>query len=90
MRITVILPMAVAVLLAIGLGRAEEEDRNLESCNQSNKQKTLYLKNSYQPPLSSVPATEASTSIRATLVEPLRRHNKNGIYEATTFGTRQG
>ena len=95
MKITPIYPLAVLVSsIAIGLGQAEhhhhspqEEDRNVGSCNQANKQKTLYLKNSYEPPLHDV--TEASTSIRATLVEPLRRHNKNGIYEATTFGTKQ-
>ena len=95
MKITPIYPLAVLVSsITIGLGQAElhhhspqEEDRNVGSCNQANKQKTLYLKNSYEPPLHDV--TEASTSIRATLVEPLRRHNKNGIYEATTFGTKQ-
>ena len=57
--------------------------------DQMNKAKTLYLKNKYEPPLSSDPATEITTSIVATLVEPLRRRNCNGIYEATMIHTTQ-
>ena len=87
--------MLLVVVFFIGLSRAEYdgylspmgEDRQSGSCTQANKAKTLYLKNSYEPELYDV--TEASTSIKATLVQPLRQHDQNGIYEATTFGTKQ-
>ena len=49
----------------------------------------LYLKNKYDPPLTSDPATAIETSIVATVVEPLRRRNCNGIYEATMIHTTQ-
>ena len=91
MKCTMILPILVFFTSAvISQGQAESNnDPRDDDCNQENKQKSLYLKNYYEPSLDSDPATEISTSIVATLVEPLREHNKNGIYEATQIHTRQ-
>ena len=94
MRFTTILAVWVFVTSAvISHGQAEHPHHRFhkddDDCNQENKQKSLYLKNYYEPSLDSDPATEISTSIVATLVEPLREHDKNGIYEATQIHTRQ-
>ena len=91
MKFTMILPILFfATSAVISHGQAESnKDHEDDECNQENKQKSLYLKNYYEPSLDSDPATEISTSIVATLVEPLREHNKNGIYEATQIHTRQ-
>ena len=37
----------------------------------------------YNPDLNYNHATEAYTTVKATVVEPLREHNRNGIYQAT-------
>ena len=59
MRFTVILSLFVFVTAA-AISRAHSSD---DDCNQENKQKSLYLKNYYEPALDSDPATEISTSI---------------------------
>ena len=73
MRFTLILSLCVLVISAVtshGQGQGDDD------CNQENKQKSLYLKNYYEPSLDSEPATGISTSIVATLVEPLRQHDQ--------------
>ena len=49
----------------------------------------MYGKPKYSPDLRNNYAIEAFTTVKATLVEPLREHNKNGIYEATMMYTTQ-
>ena len=68
MRFTVILSFCVFVTSHHGHA-AENEKRQIDDddCNQENKQKSLYLKNYYEPSLDSDPATEISTTIMATL-----------------------
>ena len=61
----------------------------LQGCNQMNKQKAVYGQFVFTSSLVDNPVTEAFTSAKGVLVEPLRKHGANGIYDATTFGTIQ-
>ena len=65
MRFPVILSFCVFVT---SHGHAAENEKGQidDDCNQENKQKSLYLKNYYEPSLDSDPATEISTTIMAT------------------------
>ena len=54
-----------------------------------NKQKSIYGQFVYTPSLLANPATELYTYVKGVLVEPLRIHGRNGIYDATHFGTKQ-
>ena len=58
-------------------------------CSQINKQKSLYGEPKYNPDLRNNFVKEAFTTVKATLIEPLREHDKNGIYEATMMYTTQ-
>jgi len=60
-----------------------------EPCTQANKAKSIYGEPKYNPELKYNYVKEAYTTVKATLVEPLRRHNRNGIYEATMMHTTQ-
>ena len=73
-------------------GNKLSEDFNLhtiEDCNQQNKAKSLYGHPVYNPSLSHNPITQAYTTVKGMLVEPLRTHGHNGIFEATQMHTIQ-
>jgi hypothetical protein len=54
-----------------------------------NKQKSMYGQFVYTPSVSANPVTEMYTSVKGVLVEPLRTHGMNGIYDATRISTSQ-
>jgi len=60
-----------------------------EPCTQSNKAKALYGMPKYKPDLKYNYVIEAYTTVKATVVEPLREHDMNGIYQATMMYTTQ-
>ena len=62
---------------------------DIEDCNQQNKAKALYGHPVYRPSLSNHPITQAYTTVKGMLVEPLRTHGSNGIYEAIQLHTIQ-
>ena len=49
----------------------------------------MYGTPKYNPDIKYNYVTEAYTTVKATVVEPLREHNKNGIYQATQIYTTQ-
>ena len=58
---------------------------NEAACNQSNKQKSLYVNYDFDPPLNQSNAFDVSAEITWTDINGIDAYNKNGIYEAYTI-----
>ncbi len=58
---------------------------NEAECNQSNKQKSMYVNYDFDPPLKESNAFDVSAEITWTDINGIDEYGKNGIYEAYTI-----
>lgn len=68
------------------MAAGQNDSRSLQVCNQENKQKTIYAKFEFEPPLTTEPVLDVIGDVFWDDIDDLRRHGKNGIFHAFPVG----